>query len=84
MYLVNVEYKNKSVRLNLVIVSGDGPFQMGRDWLQHIRLDWAQLHKVDTELSKLEELLSKHASQFQPGLGKIINNGSAIPLQRFT
>ena len=35
----DVEYKSRSVKLNMVIVKGDGPSLMGRDWLQHIRLD---------------------------------------------
>ena len=79
---VDMAYKNKSVRLNLVIVSVDGPSLMGRDWLQHDRLDWAQLHKVDTEQSKLEEMLSKHSNLFQPSLGKINGTTAKIYLKQ--
>ena len=48
---VDVKYQSTSVKSNLVIVKGDGPTLMGRDWLQHIRLDWAQLNNVDAEHS---------------------------------
>ena len=68
---VDVKYQSKKVRLSLLIVKGDGPTLMGRDWLQHFRLDWARLHKVDTDHSKLEETLAKHSNLFKDELGKI-------------
>ena len=78
---VDVEYKSKSVKLNLVIVKGDGPSPMGRDWLQHIRLDWAQLNNLDVEHSQLEEMLTKHSSLFQPGIGKISGTTAKLYLK---
>ena len=54
------------------MVKGSGPSLLGRDWLQYIQLDWAQLNKVQTEhASKLEKLLNAHTALFTPGLGKI-------------
>lgn len=69
---VDVEYKNQKTKLNLLVVKGSGPSLLGRDWLQYIQLDWAQLNKVQTEhASKLEKLLNAHTALFTPGLGKI-------------
>ena len=54
------------------MVKGSGPSLLGRDWLQYIQLDWAQLNKVQTEhSSKLPELLNAHTTLLTPGLGKI-------------
>ena len=46
---------------------------MGRDWLRHFRLDWAQLHGINTRVQsrKPDEILAEHPNLFKPGLGKI-------------
>ena len=40
---VLVEYNNQQSNLELVIVPGTGPSLLGRDWLQHIKLDWSNI-----------------------------------------
>ena len=40
---VHVEYGDQEKDLSLVIVNGNGPDLLGRDWLAHIYLDWAVL-----------------------------------------
>ena len=80
---VDVEYEGQQAKLNLVIVDGKGPSLLGRDWLHHIRLDWAQFHKVDAEQSvQLEQILSKHAALFEPGLGKIAGTKAKFYLKK--
>ena len=37
---VTVSYKDQVADLNLLVVAGDGPSLMGREWLNHINLDW--------------------------------------------
>ena len=37
---VNVSYNDQQKKLNLLVTEGNGPSLMGRDWLQHLRLDW--------------------------------------------
>ena len=39
MVEVDVEYRDKQAKLNLVIVDGKGPSLLGQDWLRVIRLD---------------------------------------------
>ena len=41
---VRVTYKNQKKELDLLVVQGNGPSLMGRDWLNHIMLDWPHLH----------------------------------------
>ena len=80
---VNAEYHGQTARAELVIVDGDGPTLLGRDWLRHFRLDWVKLHKINSQhSSKLEELLSKHANHFEPGLGKIVETTAKLYLKK--
>ena len=44
---VDAQYENQKASLNLVIVQGNRPTLMGRDWLRHFRLDWTQLHGIN-------------------------------------
>ena len=38
---VTVEIDGSKKRLLVVVVDGDGPSLLGRDWLQEIRLNWS-------------------------------------------
>jgi hypothetical protein len=40
---VPVVYGERSLQLSLIIVKGDCPALLGRDWLRHIRLDWKNI-----------------------------------------
>ena len=39
---VHVQYSDQTSDLPLLVVQGVGPALLGRDWLQHICLDWAR------------------------------------------
>ena len=43
---VKVKYGDQEANLTVTIVDGDGPMLLGRDWLQHLRLDWAALNHI--------------------------------------
>jgi len=45
---VDVQYGDQNKQLPLTIVEGNGPSLLGRDWLRHIRLDWAKLWMKET------------------------------------
>ena len=43
---VKVEHNGQKENLHLLVVQGNGPSLMGRDWLLRIKLDWSKLHSV--------------------------------------
>jgi hypothetical protein len=48
--LVNVQYGQQEVKqLPLIVVQGDGPPLIGRNWLQHVHLDWKVIKKVSQQ-----------------------------------
>ena len=49
MIEVEVEYEDQKAKLPLVIVDGKGLTLLGRNWLHHLRLDWSQLHNIQTD-----------------------------------
>ena len=71
---IPVCYHNQKVTADLLVVKGDGPSLMGRDWLQQITLDWHSLHQIQaTHNIALESLIAKHQEVFADGLGKVKN-----------
>ena len=67
---VTVSYKDQVADLNLLVVAGDGPSLMGRDWLNHINLDWPRLNHVQAA-SACQKILNKHDSIFKDELGTV-------------
>ena len=47
--MVPVKYEGQHKNLNALIVKGDGPNLLGRDWLEKIRLDWNTIFHVASE-----------------------------------
>ena len=67
---VEVIYNNQSVKLPIVVVSGEGPSLFGRDWMMKIKLNWKEIYTVAKD-DKLAELLKAHSTLFEPGLGTL-------------
>ena len=57
--------------LGLVVVGGDGPSLLGRDWLGRLRVDWREVHELRSLPGTLESLLAKHTNLFGSELGTI-------------
>ena len=68
--VLNVEasYEGQKKMVQLHAVKGDGPSLLGKDWLQTIKLNWAQINLVSSPSPALDKLLDKHAALFQEGL----------------
>ena len=59
-------------QLILLVVAGTGPSLLGRDWLQHIKLNWSILNHVSQTINpSLDSIIAKHAAVFDPKLGLI-------------
>ena len=69
---VRVRYGDQKQKLVLVVVTGDGPSLLGRNWLKYIRLDWSGIFAVRTARKKtLDTLLKQHEPLFTDELGKV-------------
>ena len=67
--MVAVEHWSQKERLKLLVVPGPGPSLMGRDWLTKVRLDWQQLHHVQSRPpSSLQAILDRHRAVFKDEL----------------
>ena len=65
-----VQYKDQTKVLNLLVVEGDDPSLLGRDWLKHIQLNWKQITTIVQETHiTLNALLQTHAELFKDELG---------------
>ena len=66
---VEVTYKRQKKSLSLLVVAGEGPSLLGRDWLAELQLDWRELYLVHQSLS-LQDILNNHAAVFTEELGE--------------
>ncbi len=64
---VRATYDHQSERLTLLVVEGDGPTLLGRDWLSIIQLDWPRIHYASH--SDLQVILNKYEEVFEEVLG---------------
>ena len=71
---VNVCYLSQGpFGLELVVVSGDGPCLMDRDWVQVVHLDWPSIAVVSQGASTraTRAVLDNYPDVFTEGLGTI-------------
>ena len=69
---VHVSYQHQNQQLQLLIVPGKGPLLLGRDWLQHIHLDWPSINLLRTDPNAhLQQVLAKYPTIFRDELGHI-------------
>ena len=65
-------YQDQREKLRLIVVAGDGPSLLGRDWLKSLRVKWDQLYKVKgTSDLTLQKVLDRHSLLFKDELGTI-------------
>ena len=67
---VKVQCREQVEQLPLVVVAGDGPSLLGRDWLAKLKLDWSTIFSMHAQ-DELQTVLDRHETVFSPGLGKI-------------
>ena len=65
---VEVEHNQQKKQLDLIVVGGEGPSLMGRDWLRKITLTcWSTLH-VASATTSLQDVLNEHSAVFKEEL----------------
>ena len=68
---VNVSFQQQTQELQLLVVAGDGPSLLGRDWLSKIRLNWAELYHTQQPALTVQDILDKHKTVFSSELGMV-------------
>ena len=77
---VNVKYQMQEA---LLPVKGSGPSLLGRNWLEHLILDWSSLHLLNiADNPGLPTLLDKHSNLFKEELGKLVGTTAKIYLKK--
>ncbi len=81
---VLVKYGGHEVTLPLLVVKGEGPSLLGRNWLEEIKLNWYENFWLQN--AALNDLLEKHRAVFGSDLGtakgfkaKIVVESNASP-----
>ncbi|KAL9982685.1 hypothetical protein ACROYT_G004758 [Oculina patagonica] len=65
---VVVHYEGGEYSLPLLVVSGEGPALLGRNWLEEIKLNWPRIKQLTSHDKRLGEILQKHAQLSGEGL----------------
>lgn len=55
----------------LLVVAGQGPSLLGRDWLAKLKLDWKELYQIN-QGNMLQTILDKHKAVFNDELGEAV------------
>ena len=76
---VSATYEHQSERLTLLVVEGDGPTLLGRDWLSIIRLDWPRINYASH--SDLQVILNKYEEVFEEVLGTFKGRKARIEVE---
>jgi len=57
----------------LLVVAGEGPSLLGRDWLAKLKLYWQELNQIHQQ-SDLQTILDNHSAVFKEELGKLLES----------
>ncbi len=60
---VKVEHREQEEQLPLVVVAGEGPSLLGRDWLSKLKLDWKTIFSTQVQ-DTLKDVLARHKAVF--------------------
>ena len=76
---IDVVYEGQNEKLPLLVVAGEGPSLLGKNWMTKIRLNWNKLvHKVQVEDYTLDAVLQKHPDVFKERLGLVKDYSAKI------
>ena len=69
---VNVTYQGQVRQLRLLVVRGNGPSLLGRDWLSALNINLQELSVLHTGgIKNLQDILDSHAELFKDELGLV-------------
>ena len=69
---VHASYQQQQHRLPLLVVPYEGPTLLGRDWLEHIHIDWPRIHRLHSQPDQqVQQVLDRYSAVFSSELGEI-------------
>ena len=68
---VMVEHNGQQMTLPLIVMEGQGPPLLGRNWLSVLKLDWQHIFRVESNRS-LQDVLTRCNEVFNEGLGTVL------------
>lgn len=82
----DVAYEGSESRLPLLIVTGNTPTLLGRNWLKKVSLDWREIFPLvgDDVPLKFKELLAEFESEFSEELSCLKDFKVKLPVDRTT
>ena len=69
---VTVQNESQRLTLPLIVVPGQGPSLLGRNWLVKLQLDWENIFAL--QANSLQDVLDGFTSFFQESLGILKQN----------
>lgn len=80
---VPVTYNDQTKLLDLLVVKGNGPSLMGRDWLHEIKLNWSELfHLQQTAKPSCTYIIDSHPNVFTDDMGCIEGTSAKCTIRR--
>jgi hypothetical protein len=77
---VTIEMNEQTASLPLIVVQGDGPSLLGKNWLQKLKLDWGYIMNITIQ-KEVDELIRKYGNSFTDELGTIQGVSAKIHLK---
>lgn len=85
--VVKVEYEQQAARIPLVIVKGDQPAPLGRNWFKKFRLNWKEIFQVkaarDVTGPEVAIIFQRHKGVFDEGPSIIREFKALMKLSRY-
>ena len=80
---VRVQYEDQLKKLVMVVVVGNRPNLFGRNWLNHISLNWKKIFALKPiQLESLHALMRRHQRHFSEGLDTVVPYKASLHLQQ--
>eukprot|EP00733_Pompholyxophrys_punicea_P001253 Pompholyxophrys_punicea_v1_NODE_582_length_1652_cov_4.927364.p1 type:complete len:154 gc:universal NODE_582_length_1652_cov_4.927364:1424-963(-) len=79
---VVVEYGSQNLVLPVLVVEGNGPALLERNWLERLKINWSEIFKIagGNVKKKLDDLLAEFKVLFDHGLGRYTKEVN-VPLE---
>ena len=68
---VPVKHNSQEMQLPVLVVAGNDPNLLGRDWLEKLQINWKAIDHLRGAREEVSQLCSEFAGVFQSGLGTL-------------